>query len=283
MTKNKGVGVSVLDKRFTRLNPHFGVITHDDFRTFDRDTVVNLLATEKLVIFRGHTGTPTEVVAFADMLGPAWAADDDGMIGNYERNLHHPDNKKITLVRNARDGVLGNREVSWHNDVAHRPWYREGGTCPVRILYADVVPNAPTPTMWCDQEWLYDNCPLELRNKIEHKNAKYVAPYETTWEIHHRPLVITNPITGRKALSVGILFFLGLEGYSASDFFALKTQLLKIATSPENVITHQWQRGDLVINNNYSIAHHRPGFVTEEDRILWRLTFQVPELIPKFI
>jgi taurine dioxygenase len=276
--------MSDIDKRFTRLNPHFGVITYDDFKTFDRDTVINLLATEKLVVFRGHTGTPAEVVAFAELLANAesWSADDDGMVGNFERKLHHPDNKKITMVRNGRDGVLGTKEVSWHNDVAHRPWYREGGTCPTRILYAEILPSIPTPTLWCDQEWLYDNCPLDLRDAIENKQAKYIAPYETAWETHMRPLVITNPNTGRKALSASILFFLGLEGFTPSEFFTIKKKLLEIATRPENVITHQWQVGDLVINNNYSISHHRPEFNTEEDRVLWRLTFQIPELIPKF-
>jgi taurine dioxygenase len=149
-------------------------------------------------------------------------------------------------------------------------------------LYAEILPSIPTPTLWCDQEWLYDNCPLDLRDAIENKQAKYIAPYETAWETHMRPLVITNPNTGRKALSASILFFLGLEGFTPSEFFTIKKKLLEIATRPENVITHQWQVGDLVINNNYSISHHRPEFNTEEDRVLWRLTFQIPELIPKF-
>lgn len=270
--------------KISKIKPHFGVDIDADatkFRNKDRETLVSLIAEYKVLRFRNQSFTADKLLRFSEILGQCWGSDDDGLIGNNEDRFCHPDNNRVVIVSNKKKGVLQDIEVDWHCDVSHRPWQRPGGTCPARALYAHKLPkDTTTPTYWIDLEWLYDHCPKELRDDLEHRNAVYRAPYKTAWDHCERSLVLVDPVTGRKSLSVEKVFFKEIEGYSQEDFLKVKSQLLKLATKEENLIVNDWRKGDLIVSNNYNTAHRRPAFVTKGERTLWRTSFQIEDLIP---
>ena len=41
--------------------------------------------------------------------------------------------------------------------------------------------------------------------------------------------------------------------------------------------------GDLIISSSYNTAHQREKMNSTEERTLWRVTFQIPELIPESV
>jgi len=269
----------------TRIRPHFGADVEVDIKQLGpahRNELVQLLGEHKVLRFRQQFLSPEQFITFSELFGECWGAGDDGLQGNNEQGRCLEGYPKITLVSNQAKGVLRDHDIIWHNDVSHRPWEREGGTCPTRILYAVTLPKSdPCPTHWLDQEWLYDHCPLDIRDDLEERMATYKAPYTTAWEHCRKRIVQINPITGRKTLMVDRLFLKGIDGYSNEKFVNTRNRLLQLAQHPDNVITNHWEVGDLVINNNYNTAHWRPSFKSQEERTLWRSTFQVPEIIPK--
>lgn len=273
--------------KYTHINPHFGIDVHDDVRTLtdaDRAELIDLIAKYKVLRFKAPNLKPNELVKFSEIMGECWSSESGNpLAGNGESDSAHPETSKITLVSNnpEKRGVLSDMEVTWHNDVAHRPWDIPGGTLPFRILYGEEVSEYSSPTSWIDQEWLYDNCPKDLRDELEDVIAWYEISYPTDWKGCRRKIVLESPITGRKALTMETLFLRGFEGYSHERFVELRDEVMNIATQPENVIVHNWQHGDLIVNTNYAAGHYRPRIDNEYTRILWRTTFQIDELIPK--
>ena len=281
----------------TKIMPHYGADINANipsFSTEDREELVALLAEYKILRFRNQKLTPNQAVAFGDIFAPCLAADGEDKIlfRNGDAEKTHPDNNKIVLISNSkrkeREGVLKNLESKWHNDLSHKPWDTEKGTLMARILYAESIPSIDVPTIYIDQEWLYDHCPIDLRNDLETRHAVYKStmkgdkPFLRDWgKVCERKIVLENPITGKKAITIENNFLDHIIGYDNEKFLAIQQQLLDIAKQPENLLIHNWQVGDLVLMNNYNTAHTRPHFSSEEERILWRITFQIPELIPK--
>jgi alpha-ketoglutarate-dependent taurine dioxygenase len=109
------------------------------------------------------------------------------------------------------------------------------------------------------------------------------ALYNTGWEGNIMPFVLTDPIDNSKSVLLQKIFFNKLIGVSDSETTSTINQLFEVALREENVIKHEWSVGDLIISNSYNTAHQREKMNSTEERTLWRVTFQVPELIPKSV
>lgn len=268
-----------------QIKPHFG-FDYDcqvaNFTINDRDYLVSELQRHKVLRFRNQSVDPDQLAQFSEIFGPIWTNDDNGILsGNGERNSNHPDSHKITLVSNKGNGVLADYLVPWHCDVSHKPWQTKGGTMPFRILYCvKTASDEKSVTKWFDQTYLYDNLSSELRALVERLQICMKAPYETGWDQNIMPFVLTDPVNGRKSVALQSLFFQNFVGLTCDQSLAITRQLFDIALQDDNVIIHEWEVGDLVISNSYNTAHQREKMYTQEERTLWRTTFQIPELVP---
>jgi taurine dioxygenase len=264
--------------------PHFGSVVDVDVTTLDptdRESIVHLLATRKVLIFPRQTLTATQLVRFSEILGKCWSNETPTeLAGNGEEKCSHPDTRLVTLVSNDGRGVLNKIEIPWHNDIAHRPYHLPGNTLPFRTLYGEYITPSSVPTFWLDQEWLYDNLSNYHKEIVDERWGMFKAPYPTAWEGCRRPLVLTNPITGRKSLTVDMLFARQFDGFSVDETRAMKQYILGVGCVEQNVIKHVWSKGDLIINNNFNAAHYRPLSTDGQNRVLWRTTFQIEELVP---
>lgn len=274
-----------------KIKDHFGIrlsnIDVTDFTEKDRPYLVELLIKYKVIAITNHRKIDyNEAVKFCELLGIVWTNTGDGfLVGNNEEGSKHPETNKITLVSNIPNiGVLGSKEVNWHQDLSHRPWNSPGGAMPTRMLYCDKsAPDEISTTQWLDTTYIYDNCPNSLRNRLENRNVVRKAPYPSGWEPNIMPMVIVNPNTGKKGICFDPVFNIGLEGIDPDEAKSIFKQLYDIATKEENVITHKWKENDMVIGDNYFTCHKRLKMYSTNERRLWRLTFQIPELIPKEI
>lgn len=267
------------------INSHFGY-DHPgsvaDFTFADRPYLVDLVHRYKFIRFRKQQLTPDQLVTFSELFGRLWTNDSEGILsGNGEFNKHHTDTNKITIVSNRSNGVLGSYEVPWHCDVSHKPWNTPGGTMPFRILYCVKKPeNEVGTTKWFDQHYLYDNLDPGMRYTVDRLNVVMKAPYKTGWDSSVIPLVLRDPLNGRRGVCIQSTFFQHFEGMSREQSLQIAQQLFSIATREDNVITQQWEVGDLVFYSNITTVHHRDKLNSAEERVLWRTTFQIPELIP---
>jgi hypothetical protein len=97
------------------------------------------------------------------------------------------------------------------------------------------------------------------------------------------PFVLTDPIDGSKSVLLQKIFFKSLLGISDNEAISIINQLFEVALREENIIRHEWSVGDLIISNSYNTAHQREKMNSTEERTLWRVTFQIPELIPEAV
>ena len=253
-----------------------------DFTINDRDYLIDMMNKHKVLRWRKQDLSPQDLVKFTEIMGPIWMNDNNGILsGNNELDKNHPETNKITLVSNTDKGVLADIEVPWHCDVSHKPWFTKGGTMPFRCLYCTVTaPDEVSVTSWFDQEYLYDNCPDELKEEIEKLMMVNQALYQTAWDHNIIPFVLIDPITQKKSIALQKIFYHSFIGKTRQEGEVIREKLFKIALRPENIFRHEWEVGDLIVSNSYNTAHQREKMYSKEERTLWRTTFQIPELIP---
>lgn len=266
-----------------RIKLHFGLDLTDDVRTYtDRNYLIELIKEHKILRWTNQTLSPDEYIKFSELFGEVWSNDDPELLaGNGEELSKVHGYNKITRVSNKNQGVLGDYEVSWHSDVIHKPFYSKGGSNPFRLLYSVVLPNdTPTITKWCDCEYGYDNTPIELQQLADKLKMYCEAPYKTTWRGNIIPFVSIDPNTNRKSFKLERTFFKNFVGMTEKDSKELMEQFIQYTIVPENIIEHTWKVGDILLTNNNNTVHQRESFKTDEERTLWRTTFQINELIP---
>lgn len=269
------------------ITSHFGIDHSGSIANFvqsDRPYLIDLLQKYKIIRFKDQQVESHQLVQFSEILGPVWTNDDNGILsGNRESKYHHPNTNKITLVSN-KHGVLSDKLVPWHCDVSHKPWQTKGGTMPFRVLYCvKTASDEKSVTRWFDQCYVYDNISPDLRSKVETLQVCLKAPYETRWEQNVVPLVLVDPVDGKKSISVQQVFFNGFVGLAAAESKHINDQLLEVALRTENILTNVWSVGDIIITNNYNTTHQRDPMFSKEERTLWRTTLQIPELVPDSI
>lgn len=268
-----------------RITNHFGYDLSDDVRDYtinDRHYLIDLIKEHKILRWRKQSLTPEEYLKFSEVFGTCWENDDPELLGgNGEINSKVPGFNKITRVSNKNQGVLGDYEVAWHSDVVHKPFYSKGGTTPFRLLYATVLPtDVPTITKWSDCEYGYENTPENLKTIADKLNMYCKAPYYTTWQGNVTPFLTIDPFSGKKSFKLEKTFFKKFVGMNEIDSKQLMTEYFNHTLVPENIITNTWEVGDILFTNNYNTIHERESFNSDEERTLWRTTFQIPELVP---
>src|SRR5688572_5025351 len=159
---------------------------------------------------------------------------------------------EVGILSNLKDGNgkpiggLGAGEVEWHSDQSYMLNPATGAG-----LYAVEIAQEGGATRWANLEQAYDAFPDRLKRAIE--GARGVFDYrkrlagfqesdrmdpekvkrETPPVIH--PLVLTDPVSGRKALYLDPTTAVGVVGMEDGAANALLDELAEFATRPEFV------------------------------------------------
>jgi len=178
--------------------------------------------------------------------------------------------------------IAGNRRLLFHNDGAYGE-HVAPGTC----LYAIEVSPTSSPTAFADTVHAYEQLPKDVRDLVDtlhafntfNVTAAINGDEPTRYRVRDHPeppagvqlksavhpAVIDVPHTGKRALFVSEFnasHFVELGPDSDEGEDLLRT-LFETMYSDENVYTHHYEVGDLVVWNNLSTQHAR---VTEIDR-----------------
>ena len=160
----------------------------------------------------------------------------------------------------------------WHSDSSFRqvPSF-------VSITHAYEVPGEGGGTCFASMRNAYAKLPAEMQATIDPLHAIHdyvfsrsqVAPVDPAHAaslppVEHK-LVRTNPGNGLKSYYVGS-HARSIVGWSGIESRRLLDDLLRRATAPEDVYTHQWRAGDTVIWDNRCLLHRGAGY--DADR--WR-------------
>ena len=234
-----------------------------------------------VLVFRGQSMTPQDLVNFAKMFGDIDRAAPDSEMPAGQKPRFDP---HISVVSNVvEDGVLlgslGNGEVVWHTDHS----YHEVPLA-ASVLFAVEVPPAAGRTGFVNMYQALEKLPVDIREKINGRTIKNDSTYNSAGQIRRgmspvidvrkapgasHPAVRTHPDTGHNALYLGRRPNAYINGMDVDESECLLNFLWGHASS-QRPWFNEWQAGDVVIWDNRCVMHRREPFDPAHRRIMYR-------------
>ena len=262
------------------LSPAVGSLVENvDLKRLSDDQLAvmrGLLAERGVLFVEGQSLTPEEHIAFARR----WGEID---INNYfPTDPAHPE---IALVRKEK-GETTNIGGGWHTDHSYDAVPAMGS-----ILLARETPPAGGDTLFASMYAAYDGLSDGLKTTLAGLRAVHSADHvygpqgfyantdiaETlrgqnlkTGAVH--PVVITHPVSGRKALFVNPAFTISFEGWTREESLPLLQYLYAQAMREEITCRLQWKPGSLAIWDNRITWHFAKNDYHGERRLMHRIT-----------
>ena len=240
-----------------------------------RDAILTAIGQYKVLVFKGEPLPVAVFRAFARKFGPL----QEHVLRKY-RHADFPDLSWLTNV--AEDGSFDPfgvvRASTWHSDGSYTQDPPELG-----MLHAFEVPSRGGSTIFADMCNAYDTLDVETQSQMGeltglhrhgagpggsmYENALDDDQEEKTNDAVH-PAVSVHPSTGRKMLYLNETHTRTFRELEHKDSVALLQKVITHATRPENIYTHHWTVGDLLIWDQRSTIHRGAGdFPPNERRV----------------
>jgi len=192
-----------------------------------------------------------------------------------------PFGKVLELVEqeNPKDHIFANNYVPLHWDGMYRPQVPEyqifhcvqaplpghgGRTTFSNTVLALASASAELKDLWSKVRGIY-------QRKMEFYHSKTVSPLITQHPRKNFSVIRYNePPSVEKGQFVNppILEFKGLKD---EEFEIFHKSLKEALYAPSNFYAHEWQAGDVVIADNFSLLHGREEFVSRSPRHIQRV------------
>lgn len=168
------------------------------------------------------------------------------------------------LVSNVRkDGLLGTRELLFHNDVPYVPAPYLGGS-----LHALEVDDGVSATRFASGLRAYQRLPGSLKSRIDGLNALHVRARALTRRTRLTDLqpsdnCAVHAVVGRQEGTQRPYLFVNTDmtgciiGLAESESDALLDELFSHLYTAEEIYEHLWRPGDIVIWDNLALQHAR--------------------------
>jgi len=214
-----------------------------------------------LLLFRGEPISALQLVDFAGALGTVM---EPQSAKSRENNLPEAPNAEFLSSAPGRARYAGQ---AWHSDYS----YIENPAA-LSLFYMRKAPSVGGDTAFANMYAAYDALSERLKGMLDgleamHNNAKrhqyqYVAEDAPVSEsdlaayrpVKH-PLVMTHPVTGRKALYVSESLTTSIIGLPVRESAALLGFLFEHCARPEFVYRHVWRENDLIVIDNRCTNH----------------------------
>lgn len=242
-------------------------------------------ANQGVIFFRDQTLSEDDHIAFAEKFGEI----------NINRFFAaHPDHPQIAMVAKDvedKDNIGG----GWHTDHSYDVEPALGS-----VLVARELPENGGDTRFASMYIAYETLPDDLKQQIEGRRAIHSVQHifgtkedsyyqqsdagqetrignastaDTLKDVTH-PIVITHPLSGKKALYVNPAFTVGIEGMSDEDGNALLNQLYAHTMSNGNVTQFKWEPGSIAFWDNRSTWHWALNDYHGQRRVMHRITIE---------
>lgn len=209
-----------------------------------------LLAVHGLLVFRGQVLEDGHLIEFSRRLGSgtieapakAFRSPDDRIA--YLTNLKKPDGSPLGFAADTTD--------VWHSDQEFREI-----PASLAVLYC-LIPT--------DNEGATSFATTAVRNlDIEESELSELRELWSTRQaafIVSHPVVESNPFTGAEFIYVSenTREFIGPDGESLPDSDKKTAYLMEKILKPENIYSHQWKQGDVVVYDNMQLVHRREEY-----------------------
>ncbi|MCC5873525.1 MAG: TauD/TfdA family dioxygenase [Gammaproteobacteria bacterium] len=230
-----------------------------------------------VIFLRDQRLTPEQHIALAQRFGPI------------DINKFFPADGEYPEIAEVRKEAAQTTNIGggWHTDHSYDQEPAIGS-----ILVARELPESGGDTLFADMYAAFEGLSPGLQRTLDglravHSNhhvfgaagvykqqgdaGELFRNEQLTSEAVH-PVVITHPLSGRRALYVNPAFTLRFEDWSAEESAALLTFLYRHATRPEYTCRFRWSEGAVAIWDNRATWHYALNDYHGQRRLLHRIT-----------
>jgi len=250
------------------------------------DAIHSAFADHGVIFFRDQDTTEEDHIAFAERFGDI----------NINRFFGaHPDYPQIAMVA-KEPGDTDNIGGGWHTDHSYDEEPALGS-----ILVARTLPESGGDTMFASMYAAYETLDDDLKAQIEGRNAVHSGRhiFGESADTHYNqsdagggarignadvaeslkdpvhPVVITHPLSGKKALYVNPAFTVSFEGETKEESMPLMSKLFAHVFSSNDIHTRfEWKPGSIAMWDNRSTWHWALNDYQGQRRIMHRITIE---------
>ncbi|MFN7054007.1 TauD/TfdA dioxygenase family protein [Hyphomonas sp.] len=262
-------------------------ITGVDIRHLNEDefgAIRQAYADHGIIFFRDQTLSEDDHIAFARRFGPI----------NINRFfLAHERYPEIALVLKEKEQKT-NIGGGWHTDHSYDAEPAMGS-----VLVARQLPDAGGDTWFASMYAAYETLDAATKEEIAGLRAVHSAKHifgsgesnfykanedtdgriantaaaDALADVTH-PVVITHPLSGRKALYVNPAFTTRIVGYDEEASSALLMRLYAHAMKPDHAHRFKWRDGSVAFWDNRATWHWAMNDYHGERRLMHRITIE---------
>jgi len=253
------------------------------------EQIRQLWQTSPVIIFRRQSIEEEEQVRFSEHFGRCESANRKDIQSPYREEIIYFSTLRYADGRFV-GGFAGGDDVDWHSDQTYRVRPATGA-----MLYGVEVPKGGGDIYWADQYGAWDRLPADVQKLIDGRTGtfRYAKRMEimNTLELKDKesaqakvmsqlpdafhPVVLTHPVTGRKALYADPTTLVSIEGLSEADNARVLPMLFEAGGSAELVYKHKVHNGDLMMWDNGCTMHRRDEMQLGQPRLMKRTTFRL--------
>jgi taurine dioxygenase len=245
-------------------------------------TIKQLVYQHKLVVFRNQNLNENQYLEFASKIGTPQIYPQD--------NYHHPDYPEIFVSSNVpkdgkKFGVRGTGRY-WHTDCAFLD-----EPLPFTMLYPQILPDSTRETYYIDMQQVFQKLPENLRICVDGKYMVHEGKWRyklQEWDIDKaiidimsdfekqfppvkHPAIITHPVTRERILYMSQGFTTSILGFDYETNQKLLRELFSFIERDENIYTHVWKDGDILLWENRTLNHKASTVIEGEKSVSYRI------------
>lgn len=200
-----------------------------------------------------------------------------------------PGHPNVLELRREANETAKNFGAGWHSD-----WSFQAQPPAGTILHGEIIPPVGGDTLFADCQRAYDSLSDTMKNMLTPLRAVHSARQaygesgafakekaQRSMEIvtgkeaeatQSHPLVVTHPVTGRRALFVNPVYTVGIEGMTREEGLAILRFLFDRIVEEGFVYRHKWTANTLLLWDNRSTLHYADGGYDGHLRVMHRTT-----------
>lgn len=232
--------------------------------------------TYSVLLFRGPTLTDEQQIALSEHFGHVQVAfkanQTGGSVFSRQSNINFDTNEIFPADHHRMTFLKAN--MLWHSDSSYMDC---ASLC--SVLSAREVPPRGGDTELVSTRIAWDELPDEMKARVEGLEVVHSLSYArdkmdmsiltddqraAAPPVKHA-LVQVNPVNGKKSMLIGAHAAF-IDGWSEEDSRKLLDELVERASPPENVLSHAWQDGDVIVWDNRCILHRATPFESTKYR-----------------
>lgn len=230
-----------------------------------------------VIFFRDQDMTPDQHIAFAERWGTI-------NVNRFFKPLDsHPNIAQVIKEPDQTDNIGG----AWHTDHSYDQIPAMGS-----ILYGLDIPDLGGDTHFSSMYKAYEALSPGMQetlsglkawhssrhafgfvtNGIESREDGRLSNPELATQDALHPVIITHPLSGRKALYVNSDFTVRFDGWTQEESQSLLNYLYEHGSRPEFTCRFQWRKGSVAFWDNRATWHYATNNYHGQRRVMHRIT-----------